>query len=62
MARVPAATKKMVLEAIATNGKIKSYCQKNAIIGNDVELITLVASMSKKERQTLQAIINAFGG
>lgn len=62
MARVPAATKKMVEEAIQNGAPIKSYCQTHAIIGNDVDLITLVAGMSIKERKTLQAIINVFGG
>lgn len=62
MPRVSAATKKMVEDAILQSKPIKSYCQSNAIIGNDVDLVTLVASMSSRERQTLKAIIATFGG
>lgn len=61
MARVSAITRQSIEEAIMGQKTIKSYCQKNAISGDDVDLVTLVAAMSKQERRTLQAIINTFG-
>jgi hypothetical protein len=60
--RVPAKVTKEIEQIVAEGGKLKSYCQSNAIHGKDVDLITLVAAMSSKERRNLQAIINIFEG
>lgn len=60
--RVPAKVTKEIEQIIVDGGTLKSYCQSHAIHGKDVDLITLVAAMSRNERRKLQAIINVFGG